>query len=71
MDKIKMDTIKKKYIINEQNKKVAVQIPIKTYEQIEEILENYALVQLINENRDTEKLNLNEAKEYYSNLEKE
>ena len=66
-----MDTIKKKYIINEQNKKVAVQIPIKTYEQIEEILENYALVQLMNENRDAEKLNLNEAKEYYSNLEKE
>ena len=60
-----MKSIKKKYIIDEQNKKVAVQISIKTYEQIEEILENYGLVQLMDENEGEERLTLNEAKEYY------
>ena len=66
-----MKSIKKKYIIDEQNKKVAVQISIKTYEQIEKILENYGLVQLMDENEGEERLTLNEAKEYYSKLDKE
>lgn len=66
-----MRSIKKKYIIDEHNRKVAVQIPIKTFEQIEEILENYSLAQLMDENIDEERLTLNEAKEYYSKLDKE
>ena len=66
-----MDSIKKKYIIDQRNRKVAVQIPIETFKQIEEILENHALVQLIEDNTDDEELNLNEAKEYYSSLTKE
>lgn len=66
-----MRSIKKKYIIDEHNRKVAVQIPIKTFEQIEEIIENYSLAQLMDENIDEERLTLNEAKEYYSKLDKE
>ncbi len=66
-----MKSIKKKYIVDEQNRRVAVQIPIGTFQHIEEILENYALVQLIDENQDEEKLTLNEAKEYYSKLDME
>lgn len=66
-----MKSIKKRYVTDDQNRKVAVQIPIETFEQIEEILENHALVQLIDEFSDDEELNLNEAKEFYSKLKKE
>jgi len=65
-----METINKQYIVDEQNRKVAVQIPIKTFERIEEILENYALVQLMKENEDEELFDLNEAKAYYAQLKK-
>lgn len=45
-----METINKQYIVDEHNRKIAVQIPIQAFERIEEILENYALVQLMKEN---------------------
>ena len=32
-----METIRKQYIIDEQNKKIAVQIPINTFDKIKEI----------------------------------
>lgn len=65
-----METINKQYIIDEQNRKIAVQIPIVTFERIEKILENYALVQLMKENEGEEILGVNEAKAYYDQLEK-
>ena len=65
-----MNVINKQYIVNEQNQKIAVQIDIKTFERIEEILENYALVQLMKENEGEEILGVNEAKAYYDQLEK-
>jgi len=65
-----METIYKQYIVDEHNKKIAVQIPIETFEQIEEVLENYALSQLIEDNEGEEILELREAKAYYDRLEK-
>jgi len=65
-----MEKIKKKYIVDEDNNKIAVQIDIATYEKIEEVLENYALVQLMKENN-SETLEVKEAKEYYKKLPKE
>jgi len=65
-----MDTINKQYIVDEHNRKIAVQIPIQTFERIEEILENYALVQLMKENEGEQVLGVNEAKAYYDQLEK-
>jgi len=65
-----METINKKFIVDEYNKKIAVQIPIETFEKIEEVLENYALYQLIKENEGEEILGLREAKAYYDRLEK-
>ncbi len=65
-----MDTINKDYIVNEQNRKIAVQIPIETFHKIEEILENYALVQLMKETEGEEILGVNEAKTYYDQLKK-
>jgi hypothetical protein len=65
-----METINKQYIVDEHNRKIAVQIPIQTFEKIEEILENYALVQLMKENEGEQVLGVNEAKAYYDQLEK-
>ena len=65
-----METIDKQYIVDEHDNKIAVQIPIETFEKIEEVLENYALFQLIRENEGEEILGLREAKAYYDQLEK-
>ena len=66
----KMETINKQYIVDEQNKKIAVQIPIETFKKIEEVLENYALAQLMKENESEEVLGMNDARAYYNQLEK-
>jgi len=65
-----MKAIRRQYIVDEQDKKIAVQIPIEVFEQIEEILENYGLVQLMKENEGEETLSIHEAKTYYNQLEK-
>lgn len=65
-----MESIKKKYIIDENNNKIAVQIDIETYQKLEDLLENYALVQLMKED-DGERLEIREAKEFYKKLPKE
>ncbi len=63
-----MEAIKKKYIVDEDQKKVAVQIDIADFEKIEQILEDYALGQLIEENDPAENLDLQEAKNFYDRL---
>jgi len=65
-----MEAIKKKYIVDEKNRKIAVQIDIKVYQKIEEIIEDYALVQLMKENEKEETLNIDQAKQYYKKLDK-
>ena len=65
-----MEMIRKQYIVDEKNRRVAVQVPIETFERLEEILENYGLVQLMKENEGGEVLGVNEAKSYYDSLEK-
>jgi hypothetical protein len=65
-----MKEIKRKYIVDGNNRKIAVQLDMNTFNKIEEVLENYALVQLIKENEAGDSLNLQEAKEYYQNLDK-
>ncbi len=65
-----MEAVKRKYIVDEKNRKVAVQIDIKTFNQIEEIMENFALYKLMDENKDEETLDIKTAKKYYSKLKK-
>jgi len=65
-----MKTVKRKYIVDEKNRKVAVQLDIKTFNQIEEIMENFALYKLMIENKDEEILDIKSAKKYYSKLKK-
>jgi hypothetical protein len=56
------------YIVDRYNHKIAVQLDIQTYEKITETLENYALYQYIEDNQNSEKLSLKEAKKYYQSL---
>jgi len=65
-----MENLKEKYIVDNNNRKVAVQLDIKTFRKIEDILENYALHQLMRKDDASDTLNLEQAKSYYSKLEK-
>lgn len=60
--------VHKKVLYDENQKPVAVQIPIEEFELIEEIIENYGLAKLIEEVKDDEQLSINEAKAYYRSL---
>ncbi len=62
--------IKRRCIINEDEKKVAVQLDIKTFEKIERLLEDYVLAESIKSNKETDRLTVNEAKVYYQKLKK-
>ncbi len=53
--------ITKNYVMDENQQPIAVQIPIADFERIEEILENYGLVQLMKESEDEEPLSKDEA----------
>lgn len=65
-----MTNIPVKYIVDENNRKVAVQIDIETFNKIEEALENYGLSELIKQSIDGESLSLKEAKSFYDSLKK-
>lgn len=65
-----MNMIKKKYLFDENQNKVAVQIDITEYNRIEQILEDYALGKLMEENEASENMNLEEAQNFYSQLKK-
>lgn len=51
--------IKKKILTDEKKRPIAVQLDIKTYEKIEQLLEDYALGQLIEENNPAENASKN------------
>ena len=63
-----MFDLNEKYIINNRKEPIAVQLDIKTFKKIEEVLEDYALMQYMKEAESDEKFTLKEAKEYYKNL---
>jgi RelB Antitoxin alpha helical domain len=65
-----MKSIKRKYIVNERNEKVAVQLDIKTFEKIERALEDYVLGEKMVANKKEDRLTIEEAKSYYKRLRK-
>ena len=65
-----MLTIPKKYLTNEKNERVAVQLDVKVFEKIEETLENFGLMKFISENKGDKPLSISEAKAYYKSLRK-
>jgi len=62
--------IHKKIVLDEDQKPFAVQIPIKEFERLEEVVENYGLAKLMDEVEDEERLSLEDAKKYYQSLKK-
>ncbi len=62
--------LKEKYIVNKQQKPIAVQLDIKTFKRLEEVLEDYALAQYMSDADNDETLSLQEAKSYYKKLKK-
>lgn len=60
--------IKKQYIVDDKNRKIAVQIDIDTFKKIEELLENYVLAQMINDSVEDKSFDIKRAKEYYEQL---
>ncbi len=69
MEEEDMQVVSRKYIVDENNKRIAVQLDIETFEKIEELLENYGLAKLLIENETEEKLSVAEAKTFYNSLE--
>ncbi len=65
---MKSSPIKKQFVLNDKDKKVAVMLDIKTFDKIEEALENYGLIQFITENKNEKPLKFSEAKVYYGKL---
>ena len=66
-----MELIDKQYIVDENNKKVAVQVSIEIFSKIEQILEDHALYHLMQDNTDADLLELDDAQVYYEQLAKE
>ena len=50
--RIAMINIRKKFIVDENNNKIAVQLDLDTFEKIEEILEKYCLNKEIEDQKD-------------------
>ena len=66
-----MLNIKKNILYDENNNPVAVQIPYNHFKAIEEAIENYGLAKLIEEVKDDEVLDYEDALNYYKKLKKE
>ena len=60
--------IPKHYILDEEQKPLAVQIPIAVYNQIEEILDDFGLAKLMEEVENEEQLSEDIAYSYYQSL---
>ena len=60
--------INKNYVLDKNQKPIAVQIPITEFEQIEEILEDYGLEKLIEEVENNETLSKKEALKYLESI---
>jgi hypothetical protein len=63
--------IQKQYVLDEQQRTLAVQIPIAIFNQIEEILENFGLIKLMEEVENDEVLSGDDAYSYYQLLKKQ
>jgi ASC-1-like (ASCH) protein len=63
-----MFPIPKQYVLDEEQKPLAVQIPIAVYNQIEEILEDFGLAKLMEEVESDEQLSGDIAYSFYQSL---
>jgi hypothetical protein len=61
----------KSYVIDDNQRPIAVQIPIAEFEKIEEILEDYGLAKLMEEVEEEKPLSKYEALKYYQSIKEE
>ena len=59
--------LRRQYIVDEDNQKVAVQLDTNTFEKIENVLENFGLLQLMNDD-DSEVTTIENAKQFYATV---
>lgn len=60
--------IHKYYVLDENQVPIAVQIPVREFERLEEAIEDHGLAQLINEVQNEERLSGEDAYNYYRSL---
>ena len=60
--------INKRYVVDENQNPIAVQIPLDDFNKIEEVIENFGLAKLMEETNDNELLSGDEAYSYYQSL---
>ena len=58
----------KNIVLDENQKPIAVQVPIEEFERLEEVIENYGLGKMMDEVADDEQLSVHEAKHLYRSL---
>jgi PHD/YefM family antitoxin component YafN of YafNO toxin-antitoxin module len=58
----------KKIVLDENQKPIAVQIPIEEFERMEEVIENYGLAKMMDGVADDEQLSVHEAKHLYQSM---
>ena len=63
--------IPKQYVLDDQQRTLAVQIPIEVYNQIEEVLEDFGLAKLMEESENDELLSGSSAYSYYQSIKKQ
>jgi hypothetical protein len=66
----KMLELHKNIVLDENQKPIAVQIPIEEFQLLEEIIENHGLAKLMDEVADDEQLSVHEAKGLYQSMKK-
>jgi SNF2 family DNA or RNA helicase len=66
---VSMLEFKKRYVMDENSRPVAVQVDLEVFEKLERILEDYGLAKLMEEN-DDDYLKFEDAKTYYETLTK-
>jgi hypothetical protein len=59
---------RRRYVVDEQDRRVAVQIDLETLARIEEVLEDFALARWITDAQEEPALSPETAKEYYGSL---
>lgn len=62
--------IARQYIVDEKNRRTAVLLDIKTFEDIEEALEDAALAAMMRETDDDETYDIDEARRIYAEMRK-
>jgi len=63
--------INRQYIVTDDGRKIRVVLDIETFERIEELLENCGLAQYMEEVEKEETLSVNEARQYYAQMNEE